>query len=260
MTKLEAGNIHLWVCFYNEVEDETLLDRYFSLLSPDEVQQRNRFQFEDDKKRYLLTRASLRTLLSKYAPVPPMSWCFEKSSQGKPYISESHGEAAKIQFNITHTENLIVIALANSCRLGIDVENHKSRDASIEVAKRFFAPREFRDIQACEESTRQKRFFEYWTFKESYLKAQGMGIHHALDKAAFRFPDSRGVELICDGGDESERWGFWQFSLRDEYTIALCVEELFPGKNKIQISQIQPTGIETPLQMELCRVSDNGSQ
>ena len=44
----------------------------------------------------------------------------------------------------------------------------------------------------------QYRFFEYWTFKEAYIKARGMGLSLPLDKFSFQYPDDHAVEIAID--------------------------------------------------------------
>lgn len=54
------------------------------MLSTEELRQQRRFYFERDRHRYLVTRAMVRTVLSKYAAIAPEQWRFTTNSYGRP--------------------------------------------------------------------------------------------------------------------------------------------------------------------------------
>src|SRR5579884_989 len=98
-----ATEVHLWFAFYSSIHDPAILRRYRACLSDDERRQELRFHFANDRLRYLVTRALVRTVLSRYADVEPGSWTFSRNAYGKPSISIRHGDAACIEFNVSHT-------------------------------------------------------------------------------------------------------------------------------------------------------------
>src|SRR6185295_2220740 len=102
---------------------------------------------------------------------------------------------AGLSFNISHTRSLIVLAVAKERAVGVDVENVQAREIEIRVADRFFAVPEVAALHAVPPDRQQYRFFEYWTFKESYIKARGMGLSLPLGKFGFHFPAERAVEI-----------------------------------------------------------------
>src|SRR5437867_1964541 len=109
---LNSREIHLWCAFLNEIGDETLLGEYQRLLSEKEQQQRSRFFFARDQHRFLVTRALVRTVLSRYADVAPTQWTFAFNAYGRPEIANDHPQAREISFNITHSNNLIIVGVA----------------------------------------------------------------------------------------------------------------------------------------------------
>jgi 4'-phosphopantetheinyl transferase len=226
--------IHLWLACYEEVADDALHAEYRRLLSPAEKQQEPRFYFARDRRRYLVTRALVRTVLSRYVPsVGPDEWVFSNNAYGRPYVVNT--EAAGLSFNISHTHSLIVLAVTGGRFLGVDVENVRSREGSMEIARHFFAPREVADLALVPADAQQYRFFEYWTFKESYIKARGMGLSLPLDKFSFHYPDDETVGLEIDSAleDDAGRWQFWQFRPSPEYLVAVCAERLGPEPSLI---------------------------
>ncbi|UXY16201.1 4'-phosphopantetheinyl transferase superfamily protein [Chitiniphilus purpureus] len=221
-----APGIDLWLTFYQELTDPRLLDELRGLLSEAERQQAARFHFADDRKRYLATRALVRTVLSRYAPVAPTDWVFTANAYGRPQIDPCHGEAAGLHFNLSHTQGLIVLGVARHGALGVDVEHLHARQVSPGLGERFFSPAEAAALAAVPPAQRQARFFEYWTFKEAYIKARGMGLSIPLDRFGFDYPHEHAVQLTIDPalGDDAQRWQFWQFRPTPDHLLAICTE------------------------------------
>jgi 4'-phosphopantetheinyl transferase len=226
MLDLERGQIHLWMAFFDEIRDEGLLQRYDRLLAPEEREQRRRFHFEIDQHRYLITRALVRSVLSRYATVEPQEWTFAANAYGKPAIAKADRSAQHINFNISHTNSLILLGMTSDGALGVDVENYRAREAPLNIANQFFAPEELRELQALPRAQQHDRFFECWTLKESYIKALGMGLSIPLGWFSFCFPGegTLRVSMRPELNDSPSRWRFWQFRSAASYLAAVCAE------------------------------------
>jgi 4'-phosphopantetheinyl transferase len=218
-----APDIDIWLAYYRTVADP---DRLRAVLSPAERDKEQRFHFADDRLRYLVTRALVRQTLSRYAPVAPEQWRFEDTPFGQPRIANPETACASLSFNVSHTGGLIALAVARDRALGVDVEHLTSRHSSMGIAQRFFAPAEVAALEAVEPALRHERFFEYWTFKEAYIKARGMGLSLPLERFAIHFPQAGKVRLEIDAelGDDPRRWCLWQFRPAPDYLLALCAE------------------------------------
>jgi 4'-phosphopantetheinyl transferase len=191
---LDPGEIHLWLTYYDEIEDQRLDSAYRELLDANERKQEPRFYFARDRRRYLLTRTLVRTVLSRYASIEPKDWNFSTNAYGRPEITNKEARDARLMFNISHTHGLIVLGVTQNMAIGVDVENIEARKVSMDVADRFFSPVEVSALAVVPLQQQQYRFFEYWTFKESYIKARGMGLSLPLDKFSFHYPNERSVE------------------------------------------------------------------
>lgn len=226
MKQIDSSQIHLWLAFLDEITDPRLLDEYRMLLNREELQRQQRFHFERDKNRFLVTRAVLRTVLSKYASINPREWLFATNEYGKPCVANDDAWGLRLSFNLAHTDGLIVLGVTCDAALGVDVENLRTRPACLEITDLFFASNEVAALSElpCEE--RHNRFFEYWTLKESYIKARGMGLAIPLDRVSFDLRSLEWVRLRVDGclDDSPERWRFWLFRPRKQYLIAVCCE------------------------------------
>jgi 4'-phosphopantetheinyl transferase len=254
---LPPAEIHLWLAFYDEITDERLLSDYRSLLNSAEKEQQVRFYFAKDRLRYLVTRALVRTVMSRYVPIDPRDWVFSTNAYGCPEIANAQGREAFLSFNISHTESLIVLGVTTRRALGVDVENFRAREVSIEIADRYFAPAEVAALNNVPPQQQQYRFFEYWTFKESYIKARRMGLSLPLDKFSFHYPHDRALEIAIDAelADDAARWQFWQFQPRPEYLVAICAERIPDQPPRLVVHQTVPMSSEKRLSPEFLRVS-----
>jgi 4'-phosphopantetheinyl transferase len=161
-------------------------------------------------------------------------------------------------FNISHTDSLIVLGVTKHRALGVDVENVHRLGILVELAERFFARDEVAELARVPSHRRQDRFFEYWTFKESYIKARGMGLSLPLDKFSFYFTHDHSVKIAIhpELADDAARWHFWQFRPRREYLVAVCAERIDTGAPRLVIRKLVPAMSEELLATELLRTSE----
>lgn len=255
-------DIDIWLTYYDEIVDDGQIARLRQLLNAEEAAQERRFYFADDRKRYLVTRAMVRMLLSRYAPVAPEHWVFSKNAYGRPVIADkivgAENQARDLSFNISHTRGLIALAVTRGRELGVDVENVATRCISLDVAERFFSASEVAELSCVPSDRQQDRFFEYWTFKESYIKARGMGLSLPLDRFSFEFPHHSAVRISIDPdlGDCAERWSFWQCRPTADYLMAICAERSAGTPPAISMRKFTPLASEVPVSARFLRSSD----
>lgn len=190
------GVVDLWCFFYQGLDEDAegrqLLASYAELMTEAERARHDRFYFARDRLLFLATRALVRTVLSHYAPIAPASWRFGGGERGKPYIAESlttelaaRGDAA-IHFNLTNTLGLVVCAVSRAhAALGVDAESLERAGETLSIADHYFSPREVRALRALPPNQQRERFFSYWTLKESYIKARGLGLAIPLEQFSF---------------------------------------------------------------------------
>jgi 4'-phosphopantetheinyl transferase len=106
----DSRRIDLWCTYISEIGDDSLLPRYDALLGADERARQARFRFAKDQRRHLVTRALVRTVLSRYAAVRPEDWVFSAGAHGRPAISAPR-VAPPLEFNISHCADLVVLAV-----------------------------------------------------------------------------------------------------------------------------------------------------
>jgi 4'-phosphopantetheinyl transferase len=187
------------------------LDAYRSLLSEDEHARMARFVFDRDRHAFLLTRALVRTTLSRYAAVPPAQWKFIANVHGRPEILDRPSGVPDLRFNLSHTDGLIACAVTIGREVGVDVEQ-VTRHLTHDVASRYFAPAEVTDLKRLPEGEQQRVFFDYWTLKEAYIKARGFGLALPLGDFAFKLGPPHPPQITFEPslGDDPATWQFLQ--------------------------------------------------
>jgi 4'-phosphopantetheinyl transferase len=252
-----SADVEIWTLFTESVRDPALLRSYRELLTEDERNREMRFRFASDQHRFLLTRALVRTVLSKYASVEPRAWRFAPDAFGRPQIQNEHPSVAGITFNVSHTQGLIIVGVTRRDALGIDTEHLWSRTASAAVADRFFAAGEAAALRELPEAQRRERFFDYWTLKESYIKARGRGL--ALGLATFGFelaePKRIGAWFAPELEDAAQHWQFWQFHPSADHVAAVCLKRSGEVASRLTVKRTIPLSIEQEMPVEIVRQS-----
>jgi 4'-phosphopantetheinyl transferase len=227
-SELELGSAecHVWFVFQDQVRDAALLDGYRQLLTARERAGESRFHFSEDRHRYLLTRALVRTVLSLYAPIGPTEWRFSDNSHGRPQIANDATSAVGLSFNVSHTRGLVMMGVCRDRAVGVDTENVSRSPASMEMADQFCSSDEIAELRSERgDSRRLERLLEIWTLKEAYVKARGVGLSMPLSHIRFSLPGSRGIEIAFDGSvrDHRDNWAFWMLRASPDHQSAVCV-------------------------------------
>ncbi len=201
-TKVYVGNT---AC----LKDARLFGELYQTVSPDRQRKIDAFLFEKDKRLSLAAELILQKGLSDAGI---SRYTLEYGAFGKPYI---RGE--NVHFNLSHSGNMVMCAISDQ-EVGCDVE--KVTDVELEIAKRFFFSTEYDAIAAAKSAlARRELFFRYWTLKESFMKATGLGMRLALD--AFRVDiDENGISLWQTFSRET--YYLKEYQLDNGYKFASC--------------------------------------
>lgn len=242
------------------VRDGQLVAMYRSLLSKSELESAAKFRFVTDRERFITTRALIRTVLSRYIDKDPRDWQFGATAHGRPFVLCEGKLGLPLEFNLSHTDDLIIVAIGTGRRLGVDVES-LVRPAPLNVAPRWFSPAENAGMDGLPAAARSRRFFELWTLKESFVKAHGHGLGLPLEQFEFDL-DQAGeigfkpmVQAITDG----ESAAFWQFLLPENHLGALCsIDSRTAIVPQLNATHIVPGVGEETLMLGLLRRSPSG--
>lgn len=179
--KLTADEVHVWAVPL-VIEDSTL--RLFAeLLSPDERARAERFHFERVRRRFIASHGAVRQLLGRYLGIEPADVAFATGEGGKLRIAipPNAGATRELRFNLSHSGELALVAIANGVEVGVDVERIRTVSNTERLARRYFHAAEADEVLAAHGEQRDAMFMRCWTAKEAVVKAYGSGIGAGLN-------------------------------------------------------------------------------
>jgi len=208
---LGENEVHVWLVQTNDKSGSR--DDFKDLLSSVEQDRASKFKFETDRRRYTTSHVALRSILSKYINDPARALQFTEGPYGKPKLAPGHA-TEKIEFNLSHSHELALIAVAQGREIGVDVEWVRASFTFDEVAQRFFTTKEVAALRGLPFHLQREAFYKCWTSKEAFLKAKGTGLSGQLDEVEIMLtdyavrvkgtiPNVSLVELAVDKGYEA---------------------------------------------------------
>ena|ERR1700730_1129917 len=220
--ELPPDEVHVWRAYHDLPEG--CIAALMATLSAQERAQAAKFHFDADRKRSIVGRARLRMLLGHCLRKPADRLQFKYNEFGKPALDGRFYPA--LEFNVSHSGEVILIALAHGRAVGVDVEKMRMDMAREEIAARFFSPSECRTLAALAPELRCAAFFACWARKEAYLKARGDGLSLPLDGFDVAFGPGEEPRLIATRHDppEGHRWALRSLEPGRGYKGALAVE------------------------------------
>lgn len=221
---LTVGNqdVHVWRAALDAPTE--YVQQMVKILSSDEQQRADRFYFDRDRRRFIIGRGLLRTILGRYLSIEPsrVQFCYEP--RGKPVLADVDNQD-RLQFNLSHSQGLAVYAIACNREIGIDLEQIRPFPNAEEIAKRFFSVREFTEISILSPEQQQTAFFKTWTCKEAYLKATGDGLAGSLNQVEVMVTPGEPVRLLSIRGNSqiASGWSLYELKPASDYIAALAV-------------------------------------
>lgn len=210
LEEISEGHVHIWCALPDQISDPSLLEAYRALMDKGEKRKCDRYLSASKRHECLVSRALVRTVLSRYQALSPKKWRFVSNAHGKPEICPEQNQA-HLRFNLAHTQGLVACALTRSSDVGIDVEN-TSLHRDMRAVQRFFAPCEKEHLQTLQGPEKLRRFHEIWTLKEACAKANGKGLGIGLARFWFLIGKDNLPRVVFEPG-EKERGQDWSFFL-----------------------------------------------
>jgi len=223
---LEENAVHVWRI---ALGDATQTKRYHHLLSAEEQGRARRFFRKEHGDRYVIAHGALRCILAHYVSERAESLEFSVSEHGKPSLAATTPAGASgIEFNLSHSGDLALVAVARGRSVGVDLERWSEETEHLELAERFFSPAERDALRALADS-REKvvaGFFAAWSRKEAYLKATGHGISRGLHHFDVTLGPGEPARLLGDRLDvrATERWEMLSLEPAPGFSAALVAE------------------------------------
>ena len=172
------GVVDVWRADLDDVTNglEGLLCAQERVCAPSIVRERARM-------RWIRSRGMLRALLGRYLEGDPRALAFELGAHGKPALVDDAGHASDLRFNLSHSGELVLVAVTTGREVGIDVE--VARDPARRpldepaIAARVLGAEQARRLERLEPQERTREFLRAWTMREAAVKCLGTGLGSA---------------------------------------------------------------------------------
>jgi len=220
---LASDEIHIW---QRQLRcDRHVIQTLEGLLHSDELARAARFRFPSNRDEFIVSRGTLRRLLGGYMSCPPEELRLTYSQHGRPQL-DGLRLGDRVEFNVSHSGDVIVLAFARARRIGIDIEHVRTDFSTAEIAERFFSLAEREALRKLPVEQRQAAFFTCWTRKEAFIKALGEGLSHPLDQFDVSVIPGQPAALLATRPDaeDAARWSLWDISVPAGYGGALAAE------------------------------------
>lgn len=201
----------------------------FRALSGEERERAATFRSKMAKRQFLCGRLLARQCLGIYLGRAPETIGIEADVEGKLFVAGERG----LDFNISHKPGCVAVGFSRGGAIGVDVEVWAPERANEKIGRRFFAPDEVAQLEGLAAETLAWRFYRFWTLKEAYIKARGLGLKLPLSDFSFSFKDAEVLEQTGEGiriafrgriEDRPERWQFQTTRIARDHLLSVAVE------------------------------------
>lgn len=183
------------------------------------------------QRRFIVGRAKLRQILSKYCAVEPHVVPILESTTGKPYLQSPF---SGIVFNLSHSADLAIVAVSEQVRLGIDLESRRRKLKALIHAAHWLHPAELRDLRTLTLEERQDAFLRLWCRKEAVLKAEGSGLRFPLHSFRVSAAPHRSEVVTWPGFDNP--WKLYDIPISSTHVAALAVDKGVSSIRHLELS------------------------
>ncbi len=198
-----------------------------AVLDADECARVDRLYFERDRKAYIAAHALARVTLSRCVERPPEAWRFVAGAHGKP-----QDDTGTLRFNLSHTRGLVAVVVAQAVDLGVDVERVDPQRLGPELTDRVFTSAECAHLHTIPKSARTDAAYAFWTLREAYIKAIGLGLACPLDAFHFNL-DPLSIHFSSRLADDPAQWLFRLWRPTPDHVMALGVRH--PDSDRIRL-------------------------
>lgn len=221
---LTGSDVHVWAIDLDR--PDTTADLLTGMLDTDEQARAARLKSDGHRERFVVSHAALRHLLARYAGTNPAVVRFMYGEKGKPHLAGAIASSG-IQFNLSHSGPMALIAITRGRRVGADVEPLDRGTGNMHsIAERFFSPAEQDAILRRPAEDQPREFLRTWTRKEAFIKALGEGLFLPLDGFDTTVtPDgTRRRMMFRDREGVSSEWMIEDLSPGQKFAAAIAVE------------------------------------
>jgi 4'-phosphopantetheinyl transferase len=231
---LKPGQLFLWTVPTDDLNDAATACRLQQLLSADEQEEVLRFHRVADQNRFIISRSFVRLTLSQHFPVPTSEWRFDRDRNRKPFIV-APDISPTVQFSLSHTEGVVACLISLSAEAAVDVEKVVCSPDLPAAVEKILSLTEQRTLSARSGADWAALFFNYWTLKEAYAKARGLGLMLELRDIGFEFKSDNTIQahFASHVDDDALDWVFWSRHLSAQHLISVAAKRDVSNECKI---------------------------
>lgn len=219
---LDARSVHLWTADVRTFRRD--LQRFTALLSPEERKRAARLADPTHRMHFVLAHGFLRLVLSRYLAIQPERLRFQAHANGKPQMVKV-AESPRLEFNLAHSADMTMIAVASGRPVGVDVEALTRPVRPQAIVERYFSPAEQTHFALLSRPRYKAEFIRYWTAKEAVLKATGVGLARGLSQCeVIGHPGGHSATVWLQGEIKGRSWLVRFVPLSTTYLGAVAAE------------------------------------
>lgn len=210
-----------------------------AVLDPAEQERAGRLRFRHDREAYIAAHALVRIMLARHLGRPATTLRFRVEPFGRPEVHDESG-VPPIRFNLSHTPGLVAAAIVQRHDVGVDVEVLDGRRLDLDLAVRTFATAEADHLRRVPPTALPEAAFAFWTLKEAYIKATGLGLNCPLDSFVVTL-DPISIRFVPPGADDPAQWLFRRWRPTPSHALALALRHERPEAVRVNARAIRRT-------------------
>lgn len=206
---MEGLGTKVYIASIKDLEDEQVFQSLYQTVSKERQKKIDRLRFSKDKRLSL----AAEVLLGKALKLNGIdNFTLEADENGKPYLKEISG----LKFNLSHSEERVMCVISEK-EVGCDVEWMKK--PNYKMAEYFLTKEEITMLNRSNSEEKQVMFYRFWTLKESFMKAVGLGMKIPLKDFRFSF---EGDTVSVHQNINQQTYYLKEIDLKDGYRYAIC--------------------------------------
>lgn len=226
---LNEHEVHIWKIDLDlkDIIIAELGEEYLSNLDQRERKRYENYLTEECRRQLIISHLATRDILSLYLDCPMNRIHFQYSKFNKPYLLKKDNPR-QVEFNLTHSGNIALLALTKVRRIGVDVEEIHTLQEQEQIEQNVLTFEELKVLSSLNESERLSNFYFLWTAKEALMKAIGEGFHFGADKVQFSLPSTLGGPLdlsLENSTEEAKEWTTQNFIPQLGYVAAFSTKQ-----------------------------------
>lgn len=219
--------------------------RLLALLDDIERDRHNAYRQTVDRARFLTGRVVAKAAVGAVLGISPGEVSLDSTcpdcgrKHGKPRVVPPSGFAGVApELSISHSGNLVAVALTPGIPVGIDVE--QERDVEVDgLIRMTLSPAEQSAWSSVPAADRDAAFFTYWSRKEAILKATGRGLSIGMTRVTVSPWDQPPAVLSSQASEvDTTRMHLTQLDAGSGYRA--CVAVIGPADLDVTVHDADP--------------------